>query len=163
MLLALVLWQGWWGTTRQRARFWLAFLLTWVLLGTLLATAFASAGPVYYERVTGDPGPFAPLMTRLEAQPDLQLHEGIRGLWALHSAKRFVLGTGISAFPSLHVGIAVLGICAAWPRPWLSATFALFTLGTLLGSVALGWHYAVDGYASIILVPLIWWLVGRVR
>ena len=55
--------------------------MTGWLLGTLLATAFASAGPIYYERVTGDPGPFAPLMTRLEAQPDLQLHEGIRGLY----------------------------------------------------------------------------------
>jgi hypothetical protein len=163
MLLGLVLWQGWCGTSWARARFWLAFFLTWVLLGTVLATLVASAGPVYYEAVTGVPGPFAALIAHLDGQPDLQVHQGIRGLWTVHKGERFVIGTGISAFPSLHVGMAVLGACAAWPRPWLTALFALFTLGILVGSVALGWHYAVDGYVSILLVPLIWWLAGRVR
>ncbi len=163
MLLGLVLWQGWYGTPWTRARFWLAFLLTWILLGTVLATLVASAGPVYYEPVTGNPGPFAALMAHLDGQPGLHVHQGVRGLWAVHMGERFVIGTGISAFPSLHVGMAVLGVCAAWPRRWLAATFALFTLGILVGSVALGWHYAVDGYASILLVPLIWWLTGRVR
>jgi hypothetical protein len=163
MLLGLVLWQGWYGTPWERARFWLAFLLTWVLLGAVLATVFPSAGPVYYEQVTGSPGPFATLMAHLGSQPDLLLHRGVRGLWAIRESQRFIVGTGISAFPSLHIGIAVLGVCAAWPRPWLTAAFALFTLGTLVGSVLLGWHYAVDGYVSILLVPLIWWLAGRVR
>jgi PAP2 superfamily len=163
VLLGMVLWQGWYGTAWERARFWLAFLLTWILLGAFLATIFASAGPVYYERVTGDPRPFGPLMAYLEAQPGLGLQKGIEGLWAVHAGGRFLMGTGISAFPSLHVGMAVLGICAAWPHRWLAAVFGLFTLAVLAGSVALGWHYAVDGYAAILLVPLIWWIAGRVR
>jgi hypothetical protein len=162
-LLGLVLWQGWFGTPRERARFWLAFLLTWVLLGAFLATLFASAGPVFYQRVTGHPGPFGPLLAYLAAQPGLGVGEGARTLWAANTGTRFIIGTGISAFPSLHVGIAVLGVCAAWSRPWLAGLFAIFTLAVLAGSVALGWHYAIDGYASILLVPLIWWLAGRVR
>ena len=31
---------------------------------------------------------------------------------------------------------------------------------TLAGSVYLGWHCAVHGYLSIMLVSLIWWGVG---
>ncbi|MER8866395.1 hypothetical protein NKI19_22205 [Mesorhizobium sp. M0751] len=31
----------------------------------------------------------------------------------------------------------------------------------LYGSVFTGWHYAVDGYASIVVVSVIWWATGR--
>jgi hypothetical protein len=162
-LLGLVLWQGWFGSARERARFWLAFLLTWVLLGAVLATVFASAGPIFYQRVTEEPGPFGPLLAYLTSHPELGSIQGAQALWAANTGTRFIIGTGISAFPSLHVGMAVLGVCAAWSRRWLAGIFAIFTLAILTGSVALGWHYAVDGYASILVVPLIWWLAGRVR
>ena len=36
-----------------------------------------------------------------------------------------------------------------------------FSMLTLAGSVYLGPHYAVDGYASIAAVHVIWWLAGR--
>jgi hypothetical protein len=31
----------------------------------------------------------------------------------------------------------------------------------LVGSVHLGWHYALDGYASIVAVIVLWHAVGR--
>ena len=31
----------------------------------------------------------------------------------------------------------------------------------LFGSVYAGWHYAVDGYLSISVVSLLWYLTGR--
>jgi hypothetical protein len=36
----------------------------------------------------------------------------------------------------------------------------------LIGSVALGWHYAIDGYAAILITCALWAIVGwalRVR
>jgi hypothetical protein len=38
-----------------------------------------------------------------------------------------------------------------------------FTVVILVSSVALGWHYAVDGYASIVGAGAIWMLVARLR
>ena len=38
---------------------------------------------------------------------------------------------------------------------------ALFALAIFTGSVHLGWHYAVDGYASAFLVAVIWKLSAK--
>jgi len=38
----------------------------------------------------------------------------------------------------------------------------LFVLLILLGSVHLGWHYALDGYVAIILVLLCWQFAGAI-
>ena len=35
-----------------------------------------------------------------------------------------------------------------------------FAAAMLLGSVVLGWHYAVDGYAGIVMSVLVWKTVG---
>jgi hypothetical protein len=32
----------------------------------------------------------------------------------------------------------------------------------LIGSVHLGWHYAVDGYVAIAAVTGFWWIAGRI-
>ena len=45
--------------------------------------------------------------------------------------------------------------------PLFIAVFAVFTLLIFLASVQLGWHYAVDGEVSMLTVPFIWWLSGR--
>jgi hypothetical protein len=38
--------------------------------------------------------------------------------------------------------------------------FALYGLVILVGSVHLGWHYAVDGYAGIAGALILWWIAG---
>jgi hypothetical protein len=43
----------------------------------------------------------------------------------------------------------------------LSLAFAVFGVAILIGSVHLGWHYAVDGYAAIIGALAICWVVNR--
>jgi hypothetical protein len=162
LLVVLVLWQGWLGTRESRGRFWLAFVLTWILLGTVLATAGSSAGPCFYQRVTGDPGPYQPLMDYLASVDGLGVFVAQNYLWSAHEAQRVVFGGGISAFPSLHIAIPVLAACAAWRRHRLAAwAFIAFAVVIWIGSILLSWHYAVDGEASALLVPGIWWLSGR--
>jgi hypothetical protein len=73
------------------------------------------------------------------------------------------LASGISAMPSMHVAMPALFAVSIWHRSRVvSMLFWLFTLGILVGSVHLGWHYALDGYASILLTFPIWWGAGTV-
>jgi hypothetical protein len=164
LFLAVMLWQGWAGSRRDRIHFWLAFVLTWVLLGTVLAHAVSSAGPCYYDRVTGSFGPFANLQAHLEAVDrlyDLRLFVLRDYLWSGVERAEVAFAGGISAFPSLHIAMPTLACCAAWRvSRWLAGAFAIFAVVTLICAVGLGWHYAVDGYASMLLVPMIWRVAG---
>jgi hypothetical protein len=158
---------AWAPESAWRRRTLLVGAMSWILLGVATATAFASAGPCYYAwaaGVTGAANPYEPLMSRLA-----EISASHR-LFALE-AQEFVrsnyrsgttVGQGISAFPSMHVGIAALAAIAAWERSrGLGAVLAAFALLIQLGSVVLGWHYAVDGYGAALGVALLWWLAKR--
>ncbi len=149
---------------RLRMQFLLSFLLTWILLGTVLATVFASGGPVYYGRLTGLADPYAPLMQYLYAANEqypvwsLSIQER---LWTTYQAGGADLGSGISAMPSLHVATAVLFACLGWRISRAAGiAYTIFAVVIMIGSVHLGWHYAIDGYVSTIAVIAIWWAVG---
>lgn len=143
-----------------RMRFLLSFLLCWMVLGSVLATAFASGGPVYYGRLTGLDDPYAPLFAYLY---DAAQHVPIwaldvqERLWATYVDRGTELGHGISAMPSLHVAVAVLMACLGWSLArWAGWALAAFAVVIQIGSVHLGWHYAIDGYVSTVCVLLIW-------
>jgi hypothetical protein len=151
--------------TELRLTFLNAFVLAWGIGGNLLAVAFASAGPVYFERL-GLGRDFAPLMRGLN---DLG-HTGT--VWAVHVQDALWTAykggggqiAGISAMPSMHVGSSVLfclfGIGFGRRIGWLMAAFALCIL---LASVHLGWHYAVDGYAAVVVALVSWWTARRLQ
>jgi hypothetical protein len=82
-------------------------------------------------------------------------------LWQLYERSAVGLGAGISAMPSMHVAAAVLFALLGWrvSRP-LGIAFSVFAGLILLGSVHLGWHYAVDGYISILATIALWKGVG---
>jgi len=67
---------------------------------------------------------------------------------------------GISAMPSMHVGSSIILMLAAYRmNRWFGRAMAVFAATILVGSVHLGWHYAVDGiFAAIIAAGL--WKVG---
>lgn len=70
---------------------------------------------------------------------------------------------GVAAMPSLHVGIdwLILLWCFRRARPF-AAPFLAFVVVTFLGSIATGWHYAVDGYVGIALGQACYWISQRV-
>jgi hypothetical protein len=150
------------GLRKLRDQYIWSFLASWVLLGNLLAGSLMSAGPVYYQRVTGD-ARFADLVAYLThhslAQPFWQ-----SALWGSYASGTAGLGSGISAFPSMHLANATLFVLLASRigRRWMWGA-AFFCGIILLSSVALGWHYALDGYVSIVATLLIWHLVGAVQ
>ena len=47
-------------------------------------------------------------------------------------------------------------------RRWAGVLGWLMVAVTLFGSVALGWHYAVDGYAALVGMLALWWVAGRI-
>lgn len=158
----MIAWQGWSKNRRLRSQFLLTYALCWILLGTVLAYWLSSAGPCYYGLVTAGPDPFAPLMSYLygvDARIPVNALRVQEWLWSGYTG----LGPfeGISAMPSLHVALPVLYALVGFRvNRWLGAGFVAYAVLTLLGSVHLGWHYAVDGYVSAILVIVIWKAVG---
>jgi hypothetical protein len=165
LLAAVILWQSWGGTRETRTRFWTAFLLMWIVLGIGLAHLVPSAGPVFYARVTGTPGRYADLLANLaaaDARYGLPFRDVHAYLWDAIQRGKVVVGGGISAFPSLHIAFPTLVSCAAWRvSRWLALALFLYAITLLVCAVGLGWHYAVDGYASLMLVPALWWMSGR--
>jgi hypothetical protein len=159
----VLIWQGW-DRGRDRSRFFLSYLLVYILLGTGGAIALSAAGPCYYEAVTGQSSPYAPLMQYLHAldaeQPIIALRVQ-HTLWENYARSLSMPFVGISAMPSVHVAVAVLFALIGWRTSrWLGWVFTAFAGVVLVGSVHLGWHYAVDGYLSIVATLAIWWLVG---
>ncbi|HEY9216959.1 MAG TPA: phosphatase PAP2 family protein [Phenylobacterium sp.] len=145
-----------------RVRFLTCFMLAWILLGNLMAGAFFSAGPAFFEAVGGG-GRYAELVAYHAAQPQspTSAHALQEWLWAEHQAGLMQIGTGISAFPSMHVSMATMTVIAAFCTHRKLGYFALGYLVLILASsVHLGWHYAVDGYASILGTLTLWYGLG---
>ena len=140
----------------RRSRYLWMWAGVWIGLGNIIALGGMSVGPVYYD-IFYDSERFSDLTLALE-------HNGVsssmtgkahRLLLYFYAMEGQAIGSGISAFPSVHVGMsALLGFYVAdrfkglW---WLGAAFCMTILFL---SVYLGWHYAIDGYISIILVTI---------
>lgn len=147
-----------------RQTFLMAYVLNWGIAGVVLAILFPAVGPVYMERITGDPM-FQPLMEMLYREAEttrIITLESQELLWKGYTQDD-VNPIGISAFPSMHLTIAATLTCLGFAVNrivgWLAAAF---TLTILIGSVHLGWHYAIDGIAGIVLAVVLWMVSARV-
>lgn len=146
-----------------RKQFGLSYVLCWTIIGAILANIFSSVGPCFLEPMTGN-NDFRPLMDYLYATDRqfpifaLDVQQSLLK-WQLRGDGN--LGRGISAMPSMHVSIAFLmylmmrriGRVAGW-------VFGAFFVIIFLGSIHLGYHYAVDGYLAIAVTLGIWFAVG---
>lgn len=144
----------------RRMRFLLSFVLSWIVIGTVAAILLSSAGPVYFTAVTGQEFGYAELLSYLRGVNDqypvlaVYAHET---LWETQLSSVAELGHGISAMPSMHIALSVLTLLFFW-RSGLVARIGtiLFVTVIFLGSIHLGWHYAIDGYVAAAMAVIIW-------
>ena len=149
-----------------RAQFFISFVLCWIFIGTIMATLLSSAGPVYFGGIYPDlPNPFASLVQYLrEADHLYPVFDltAIDYLWDSYVERKTRLFSGISAMPSMHVSLACLfALLGRRVNRTLGVLLFVYFVLILIGSVHLGWHYAVDGYAAVIMTCSIWWLSGK--
>lgn len=146
-----------------RERYFWAMGLTVAGLGTLAATALSSVGPVFYDRFFGSDR-FMPLMDAISASAAgdyMRIASGY--LLEGYLRDKGVTGGGISAMPSMHLAVVTLNALMLGSLDRRAGLLGwLYVAVILLGSVYLGWHYAIDGYASIAAVALIWGVTGRI-
>ncbi len=149
-----------------RRRFFVSYVFAWAILGNIVAWLALSAGPAFYAQVTGDGVRFAPALAAVSANVlpngtgirDIQLY-----LWDLYVSRTSGFGMGISAFPSLHVAMVTLCCLVSLEVDRvLAAAGLIIVLIIETGSVLFGWHYAIDGYFSILVMSAFWWAIRHV-
>jgi hypothetical protein len=148
--LALIYFASFAGEQGQR-RFIVAFCAVWIIEGVVLATIFSSVGPCYLSMIHS---PYASRYSGLFPL-DAPLATAAQTMLAA-SYKSANIGAfeGISAMPSLHVGVAFLLLLAS--RGWWRVASSLFCAVIFIGSVHLGWHYASDGIVAALCTALCW-------
>lgn len=139
------------------------YAVAWVFVGNVLAFSGLSVGPVYFDRLLGG-DQFAGLTVALVESGVTASGIGNtqQALWEIYSGQSALIGSGISAFPSVHVAIATVAAIYMCERSkWLVPLAATFLFFTFYLSVFTGYHYAVDGYVSMIVIFGVWWLLKR--
>jgi len=133
--------------TKSRAL--LAYFLT-VAMGAIGQYLLPSAGPIFYSQLgLGD------RFSELPVQP--WVHSAQQYLWQDYLNSGGQVGGGISAMPSLHVAVSVwialaLGSYSKLVKPLAWAFAAII----FVGSIQLGWHYALDSVAGVAIACLAW-------
>lgn len=150
----------------------LAYMITWITGGVVLAIFFSSAGPVYFGNLNLGFDPYSGLMTYLQTTNqtwpiwavDLQ-----NTLWTnLMTNEGLDVSKGISAMPSMHNAQSLLLVLVTWNRGMLLRNLAIVQcVLVFIGSIHLGWHYAVDAYVAWAVTGVAWlvatWLARSVE
>lgn len=153
-----------------RMRFLMSFVLVWSVLGSGFALGFSSVGPCFYGHFVDGPNPYADLMRYLEMTNDTLYNWSVIGQSYLLQGYQMEdgrAGGGISAMPSLHVCVAVLlFLLSRYYGRRAAFLLGAYAVIIMIGSVHLGWHYAIDGYAGAAGAVAAWkasrWLVRLV-
>jgi len=129
-------------------RFFISFMLLYYS-GRMLGLLNPVMGPAFYR-----PEHFAYLQGSTTAQLMELIHQlmsaGPGGTW-----RSGILLGGVSAMPSLHVGM--VSLTAYWlgrSVPWTLYLAVPWVLMVWMSTVALGWHYALDGLGGIALAAV---------
>jgi hypothetical protein len=151
----------------MRMRFFISLILVFILLGNVAAGIFMSAGPFWFALTGADPNDYAGLfayLMQVDPNGDYSAIAFQRYLWHAYTQGATQLGTGISAFPIIHVAVATLYLLYAWPLGRAARIVSLLYLAAIMtGAVHLGWHYAIDCYAGFLGTALIYGAVGAAQ
>lgn len=123
----------------------LSYFVLWSLFGPIGQYLLSAAGPVFYARIgLGDR--FAELERNMP-----EVTQKVSGyLWEMHVNGELGIGAGISAMPSLHIAtVTWIFLAFRSHRSRLAPLTAVFAIYIFALSVALGWHYAIDGFAGV--------------
>jgi hypothetical protein len=167
VMFGLWFWQGFSSADpKQRQQFLLSFGFTWFLGGGILATVFSSVGPCFYGRLLPtEVDPYGPLMAWLNHANTTHTVYALTvmdELWKSYATGEGLFN-GISAMPSMHVGTSVIFVLLGFAtgKRWVGWMLVAFASFIMLGSVHLGWHYALDGYLGAAIALFCWWLAGK--
>lgn len=144
-------------------RMLILYVSAWIVVGNFLALSGMSAGPIFFDRLYGGeqfaglPGSFSPIGPNMQSIRTTQ-----ESLWFVYTEMDQVKGSGISAFPSVHVSVATLTAIYIYERWRFTLPIALVGVATILYmSVYTGYHYAIDGYVSIVVIMGLWLYLRR--
>jgi hypothetical protein len=146
-----------------KSRALIAYSLAWLLLGVVAALLLASAGPIFYDRLFGG-STFAALGDTLRDRGAVIAVAESDAMWTSWASGHPGMVAGMSAVPSIHVAVSFwIYLVARTMAPRAAkAAFIYFAL-IWLGSVQLGWHYAVDGLAGALGMLGVWKLADAVQ
>ncbi|MBW2482151.1 MAG: phosphatase PAP2 family protein [Deltaproteobacteria bacterium] len=168
ILLTFCLWMAWTSDRKLRLQFFISSLLVWIILGSIFGTIFSSAGPCYYSKVVEVSealNPYQPMLNKLYTYHESQHLWAVfcqMGVWDAKISNKWLPFGGISAMPSIHVAMAIIFMLTGWRANKLyGIVLAFYALVIIIGSVVLAWHYAIDGYVSIVCTILIWNVSGK--
>ncbi|MES2642129.1 MAG: phosphatase PAP2 family protein [Myxococcota bacterium] len=143
----------------RAARRFVGALVLSTAVSTVILVAFPTLGPAFL-----DPASVAPIADAMFRTDHFQAVSRAFRAEVLADPAGFSLVPflGVSAFPSMHVGHTFLALTFLWPRHRVAfQLFLLPVLGAWIGTVYLGWHYAIDGVAGICIAMGARWLVTR--
>ncbi|HIP21985.1 MAG TPA: hypothetical protein EYG79_00070 [Rhodobacteraceae bacterium] len=136
------------------ARYILLYFVAFFIVGNVLALMFLSVGPVYYDTYYGE-DTFARLQGALEGSGVSTSHIGRVQtiLGDIFFANDGTQASDIAAFPSVHVSsIMVVALYAFERNRVLGVIMSAYVGAILFLSVYTGYHWLVDGLASILIM-----------
>ncbi len=149
--------------TQRIERYFILYITAWVFIGNIAALIGMSAGSVFHDRIYGG--------DRFADLSDVLFLSGVSAdligkiqafLWEVYQNHGQAAGSGISAFPSVHVAMAMVMALYLFDRSRILGGLGIsFTILTLFLSVYTGYHYAIDGYVSIIVIFATWRFLNR--
>lgn len=128
--------------SQQKSAIIVSYFVLWSLVAPGVHSLLPAAGPIFYEALG-----YGPRFAGMQHSPETAAVAAY--LWNFFESGSYGAGNGISAMPSMHVATStwVVIATAAFKRRWLPVALLVW-LSIVVLSIALGWHYALDGMAG---------------